>query len=147
MSDRRRTLRHNDFLARAAFAPDDVYRHTTQGWRYIPIHPFADEDAVLRSLGLSPDACTSVDAWWEIDDDATLLQTRTASRDDPPGLWIVPRNGEERWVHLVAVLPVSLITRPSFEAAMLRFRQAGFPKERAWDTAVHRLDDTSEHFN
>ncbi len=142
MNTRHRTLRHNDFLARAAFAPDDVYRHTVYGWRYIPIHPFADEEESLRSLGLSSDACTSVDAWWEIDDDATLLQTRTASRTDPPGLWIVPRDGKDRWIYLIAVLPASVITRPLFEASMLRFKQAGFPHKTSWDKPQHRIADT-----
>jgi hypothetical protein len=42
------------FESRAQFAPDQVLRHTTAGWRYIAIHPFADDHGRGRELAAVP---------------------------------------------------------------------------------------------
>jgi hypothetical protein len=62
-----RARRWADFRRRADYAPQDVYRHRTRGWEYIPIHPFGDEPDLLDRLGLCPGDCRSADAWWGID--------------------------------------------------------------------------------
>src|SRR5438309_1043952 len=70
--DKLRAKRWADFRRRVEHAPASVYRHRTRGWEYIPVHPFADEPAELARLGLRPEDCGGVDAWWGIDGDATL---------------------------------------------------------------------------
>src|SRR5689334_10885128 len=71
-----RARRWADFRRRADYALRDVDRHRARGWEYIPVHPFGDEPAVLKRLGLLAGDCRSADAWWGIDGDATLLETR-----------------------------------------------------------------------
>src|SRR5579885_1791193 len=87
MSDRLKAARYRDFLQRAHFAPDPVYLHRSGGWQYILIHPFADESDILARLKLRPEDCSSVDAWWAIDGDATLVESYAQStlRVRPPG--------------------------------------------------------------
>jgi hypothetical protein len=98
------------------------------GWEYIPVHPFGDESEVLTRLGLQPEDCRSVDAWWGIDGDATLLQSGVAGAlFGPAGLYAKPTLHEEGWVYLVAVFDAPFVTRAAFEAAMVRFADVGFP--------------------
>lgn len=136
MNDLCRAARLADFQKRADFAPEDVYRHLTRGWRYILIHPFADEPEILARLGMVAENCTATDAWCEIDDDAMLLQIRTVSGTDTAGLWIapVPVRDKKCWTHRIAVLPTPFITRPAFEATMARFVAIGFPQHMAWNS-------------
>jgi hypothetical protein len=75
MEDAFRAKRWRDFRRRAEYAPDSVYRHRTRGWEYIPVHPFGDEPDVLARLGLRPEDCRTADAWWGIEDDATLIES------------------------------------------------------------------------
>jgi hypothetical protein len=128
MLDELRLLRWRDFCRRADFSPTSVYHHCSEGWKYIPIHPFADETSDLIRLGMKPCDCRAVDAWWGIKDDATLVQVWTAvDHDRPAGLYARQTEHEERWVYLVAVLDVSLISRESFEDVLSRFALLGFP--------------------
>src|SRR5262245_35590417 len=121
MSDQFRAERWADFRRRADHAPASVYRHRTHGWDYIPIHPFRDWSADLARLGIRPDDCFSVDAWWGIDGDATLLESRVVGvgNGGPARLFAKPTDDDERWVNLVAVLDGPFITRTAFEAAMV----------------------------
>jgi hypothetical protein len=120
----RRDLRWNDFRRRADHAPDSVYRHSISGWAYIPIHPFADEPELLSRLGLRPEDCRAVDAWWCLEGDATLLQTQ-ASR--PSAFYAQGTGNDEHWVYLRAILGVPYITRVAFESTMTHFAELGFP--------------------
>lgn len=120
--------RWSNFRRRAANAPESVYRHRTHGWEYIPIHPFGDEPDILARPGLRSEDCYSADAWWGIDGDATLLESRIVGvLSGPARLFAKPTIHEERWVYLVAVFDASFITRAAFESAMVRFAEAGFP--------------------
>ena len=121
-----RARRWENFRRRARYAPEDVYRHRTRGWEYVPVHPFGDEPEVLRRLGLAPDECHSADAWWGIDGDATLLQSCVGR---PGRLFAHPTPHWERWVYLVAVFEAPYVTRQAFEAAMCVFADAGFPRD------------------
>jgi hypothetical protein len=128
MIDPLRARRWCDFRRRIEFAPESVYLHRSGGWTYIPIHPFADEAADLARLGIAPEDCWGVDAWWGIEGDATLVQSciaRPAHR--PPGLYARRTEHDQGWVYLIAVLDVPAITRESFEAALSRFASLGFP--------------------
>ena len=118
-----RARRWEDFRRRADYAPQNVYRHRTRGWEYIPVHPFGDEPEVLERLGLQPGDCRSADAWWGIDGDATLLESRAG---DAATLFAKPWN---QWVYLVAVVGAPFVTREAFEGAMVRFADAGFPRD------------------
>jgi hypothetical protein len=121
--------RWNNFRSRRDYAPEDVYHHRTHGWEYIPVHPFGDESEVLARLGLRPEDCFSADAWWSIDGDATLLESSVVgSYPGPARLFAKPTQHQERWVYLVAVFAAPFVTRVAFEAAMVRFAEAGFPR-------------------
>src|SRR5687767_6201770 len=83
--------RWEDFRRRADYAPQSVYRHRGRGWEYIPIHPFGDEPEDLQRLNLRAEDCRSVDAWWGIEEDATLLESAVVSiAQRPPGLYAKP---------------------------------------------------------
>ena len=134
MSKDYREIRWADFQRRVRFQsgdrPQTVYRHLSRDWQYIPIHPFADELDDLIRLNLRPDDCRSVDAWWGIDGDATLLESGIIGYcPGPARLYAKPTKHDERWVYLVAVLDAPFVTRVAFEAAMVRFADAGFPKD------------------
>ena len=122
-----RARRWEDFRRRADYAPHNVYRHRTRGWEYIPIHPFGDEPQVLERLGLQASDCRSADAWWGIDGDATLLESRVG---DSAELFAKPTPHWERWVYLVAVFDAPFIRREAFEKAMCHFADAGFPHDQ-----------------
>jgi hypothetical protein len=128
-----RALRWADFQRRVTFAPASVYHHRTHGWRYIPMHPFGDEPDVLARLGLRPEDCQFVDAWWDIDGDATLLETSVAGASQmTPGLFAKGTATDEEWVYLVAVFDAPYVTRQVFEQAMAEFADFGFPRDRRY---------------
>lgn len=124
--------RRSDFRRRADYAPQNVYRHATHGWEYIPVHPFGDEPVLLARLELRPEDCRSADAWWSIDGDATLLQSTVVGGSPGPeqlaGLFAEATSHPEGWVYLVAIFDAPFVTRVAFEAAMVRFADAGFPR-------------------
>jgi hypothetical protein len=129
MADIFQAKRWRDFRRRADYAPESVYRHPTRGWEYIPVHPFGDEPEVLSHLGLRPEDCRTADAWWGIDDDATLLESGVVGI--LPGsarLFAKATPHDKRWVYLVAVFDAPFVTRAAFEAAMVQFADAGFPR-------------------
>ena len=123
-----RRWRWRDFRRRVDHAPQNVYRHRTRGWEYIPIHPFGDEAADLARLNLRPEECWGVDAWWGIDGDATLFQSSVASISGRPAQLLVHATPHrERRVYVRAVIDAPFITRSAFEAAMEVVADAGFP--------------------
>jgi hypothetical protein len=127
-----RARRWEDFRRRAEYAPQNVYRHRMRGWEYIPVHPFGDEPEVLERLSLRPSDCRGADAWWGIDGDATLMESRVG---DSAELFAKPTPYWERWVYLVAVFDAPFVTREAFEEAMCRFADAGFPRDPRFQLA------------
>jgi hypothetical protein len=121
-----RARRWNDFRRRADYAPQEIYRHRIRGWEYVPVHPFGDEPEVLDRLGLQPNDCRMVDAWWAIDGDATLLESRVGTTAE---LFAKATSQPEQWVYLVAIFNAPFVTREAFEEAMCRFADAGFPRD------------------
>ena len=107
-NNKMRSRRWANFRRRADYTPEDVYRHRTRGWAYIPIHPFGDEPELLARLSLVPEGCHSVDSWWGIDGDATLLH---ASVGVLVGLYAKPTPHWERWVYLAAFFDAPYVTR------------------------------------
>ncbi|HZS10400.1 MAG TPA: hypothetical protein VFD58_36560 [Blastocatellia bacterium] len=120
-----------DFLSRVDYAPEDVYRHRQTGWQYIPVHPFADEPEVLSRLNLKPDDCWSSDAWLAVNNDATLIQSRTVKVCcEQPGLYASQNNDELHWPYLRVIVDAPCITRMILESAMTQFVLLGFPDSR-----------------
>ena len=108
-------------------APETVYRHRTHGWSSFR-SPIADDTEVARKAGC-PEDCRTADAWWGIDDDATLVESAVVDVvGGPARLFAKATPHEERWVYLVAVFDAPFITRDAFETAMVRFAEAGFPQ-------------------
>ncbi len=129
-----RALRWNDFRRRADYNPEAVYRHRTLGWEFIPVHPFGDELAHLTRLGMEPEDCLGVDAWWGVNQDATLLESSIARVSSyRPGLYARKTEHEEGWVYLRVVFELPCITRQAFEAAMTQFTALGFPDAELFD--------------
>jgi hypothetical protein len=122
--------RWESFQKRAALAPEAIYRHRTRGWEYIPVHPFGDDEPeVLERLGLRPEDCRNADAWWGINGDATLLEGGVIEPGESAGLYAKATPHAEGWVYLVAMIDAPFITRVAFEEAMVRFAEAGFPRD------------------
>ena len=113
-----REKRVKDFERRASYAPDTVYRHATRGWRYIPVHDFADETA--RPV-------QGVDCWCLLGTDAALLECTTREQSSrQSGLYLRIDPGKPCWPKLQAVIPKPL-TRMVVEGVMERFVALGFP--------------------
>jgi hypothetical protein len=128
--DAHRERRWDEFRRRADFAPHTVYRHRVHGWEYLPVHPFADEAELLGRLGMRPEDCVSVDAWWGIDEDATLVEATVVGRSSrPAGLFAKATDEEDQRVYLLAVFDAPFVTRAAFEGAMTQFVEAGFPRD------------------
>lgn len=117
--------RIEDFERRAAYAPDSVYQHRTRGWRYIPVHHFADESSMLAP---------AVDCWCLLGADAALLECLASEHSSlAPGLYARVDAESPCWPKLQARVPEPL-TRAVVEAIMERFVEIGFP-----DTLLSRL--------
>lgn len=134
-----RRRRWKDFRRRVACAPNSIYQHCTHGWEYIPVHPFADESEDLARLKVQPDDCRRVDAWWGIDEDATLLESIVTphSPHRPAGLYAKVTTDPKRWAYLLAVIDAPRITRAAFEDAMSRFAQLGFPRGERFQLDIY----------
>jgi hypothetical protein len=108
------------FESRARCSPDQVLTHVNNGWRYIAVHPFADDHELLSRLNWPPERCVSVDAYWECAGDVHFLQVHTDQSFRGPGLyyrWC----GTDAWAaNLVAVADRSPVLRVPFEAIMTK---------------------------
>lgn len=128
------SVRWSDFRRRADHAPEAICRHRPFGWEYIPVHPFGDERELLLRLGIEPPDYWGVDAWWGVNEDATLLESIVAKMTQyKPGLYARKTEHEEGWVYLRAVFKLPFITRQAFEAAMGQFIALGFPEAELFD--------------
>jgi hypothetical protein len=129
-----RAQRWADFRRRVDHAPEAVFLHRTLGWEYVPVHPFGDDPDHLAQIGIRPEDCWGVDAWWGVHGDATLLESSIATvAGCKPGLYARKTGHDKGWVYLRAVFELSFITREAFEAAMVRFDTLGFPDAGLFD--------------
>ncbi len=71
-ANRNRRARIRGFMRRATISPADVQSHGD--WRFIAIHPFADDAETLARIGIAPADCVSADAWLCTGGDEILLQ-------------------------------------------------------------------------
>ena len=128
---RMRSIRLNDFKRRAEYSPNSVYQHMERGYRYIPVHPFADEPDVLNYLGIDKNECWKVDAWLELDDDACFLQVYSSKYDEyrEPGFYARILKEGERWLYLWATTESDCITIQEFENIIVKYVELGAPKK------------------
>ena len=113
-----------DFQARVSFSEDSAYQHKSHLWRYVPVHPFADELEHLARLEVESRSCIAVDAYWEIDGDVVFCEVVCAeSSERRVGDYI--RTREDGGNIVLASIQSSSISRAEFEAAMTRFYQSG----------------------
>lgn len=112
-----------DFEQRARHAPEQVYQHRAQGWRYIPVHPFADELELLAQLGWQPEQCTAVDALWHRADEIIMLQVSTQAAAQLPVQQTQMQPDPQGYRYLISIIDAPCLTRPLFEAQMLAWSQ------------------------
>ncbi len=121
MNDQR-DLRLADFDARARFDPEGLFEDASVG-SYIAVHPMADEEEVLKRLGVTRDTCTSVDCYWKYDDDVYFLQVDSStSNPRETGLWARTSEREPHHVNLVAVVEEHDVTRETVHRVMHLFK-------------------------
>jgi len=108
-----------DFEARVSHAPGDVLRHLQREWRYIPVHPFADDDLILKRIGWEPGRCLNVDAYWECEGDVYFVQVEAEGQSKRTrGLYY--QLTDAGGFNLVAVVDGRPIVRETFESALTR---------------------------
>ena len=130
---RQRKARLRDFESRAAY-DNDVRRY--REWRYITVHPFADEMELIARLGLAPDDCKSADVWWHTGSDIVLLQT--VAGGDPPFATTVRWCNDPPYLSIVAELSSPTTTLVELHASMDRIATIGLQK-RFGDRRVRTL--------
>ncbi len=121
----RRRQRYADFKHRCLIAPTDVCIHAERAWKYIPIHCFADELTAEEKLYFK--GHHTVDCWWGVDGDATLLQCKAIAGVIPRYTLQIIRS-DHAWIYLSAELNCEYITPQHIEEVMNIFYEIGFPK-------------------
>jgi hypothetical protein len=117
--------RLDEFESRAQYAPEDVMVHVNSGWRYISIHPFADDHQLLERLNWPSDRCQNIDAYWECAGDVYFVQMVTAGQSiRAPGFYYRWTGDDVYVANLVAVVESGSIVRQAFESVMSRFALA-----------------------
>ena len=113
-----RQIRVEDFESRATFSLGSVYRHGTRGWRYVPVHSFADE---------KDGTCPCVDCWCLLGEDVALLECwDSAHAKAEPGLYARIESEVAHWPKLLAVVSSPLV-RAKVEEVMEQYASLGFP--------------------
>ena len=122
---RQRKQRLRDFEGRIKFGGDvRTYRH----WRYITVHPFADERDLLARLEMQPEECRNADVWWHTGNDVVLLSMVAAGKERRPtkGIW----SGHRQHLSIVTHVPDETTTIQRLHEAMDRIAAVGLPKRQ-----------------
>jgi hypothetical protein len=120
---RQRKSRLRSFESRALHDGDV---RTYRDWRYITVHPFADEPELLARLTMSPDDCKSADVWWHTGTDVALLQTYTGG--DAPFATTMRWFGDPPYISIIAELSTATTTLVQLHELMDRIAPHGLPK-------------------
>lgn len=120
---RQRKQRLRDFEQRVRF-DEDV--RTYRQWRYVTVHPFADETELLARLEMQPEECRQADVWWHTGNDVVLLQTIAVGKEKQPtkAFW----HGNKPYLSIVTHLPDTLVTIERLHEAMDRIVKCGLPR-------------------
>lgn len=62
---------------RLEYSPENVFFVDGFDWRYIPVHPVADELWWFEKFGQSPEICIGADFYWQFDGDVAFLELST----------------------------------------------------------------------
>jgi hypothetical protein len=117
--------RLDGFESRAQYSPEDALIHINSGWRYIAIHPFADDHQLLERLNWPSDRCQNIDAYWECAGDVYFVQMVAAGQSlRAPGFYYQWAGNDDYAANLVAVVESGPIVRQAFESVMSRFARA-----------------------
>lgn len=113
-------FRLRDFRRRKDYSPSSVNLHDALNHEYIPIHPFSDDEELLARLELSASECKSVDAWWNMGADVSLIGiwSRVIQKDRKVGIYASWPKGKQRNLYIMAVVDSETITRSLFEEVM-----------------------------
>ncbi|MFC2995158.1 hypothetical protein ACFODO_07735 [Acinetobacter sichuanensis] len=125
--------RNLNFVKRCQYNHDEILEHKLYGWKYLPIHIFADDSKQIQEYGLSKEMCQSVDIWWGVDGDATLLECRAVNNIEKNRYTIFEANNDGNWVYLLGEINISYVTRQDVENAMSYFYKLGYPSKNILD--------------
>ena len=120
---RQRKARIRDFERRAEYS-DDVRQY--RDWRYITVHPFADEPEVLARISMPPEDCRSADVWWHTGSDVALLQTYAGA--ESPFVTSVCWFGHPPYLSIISELATETTTIEQLHELMDRIAAVGLPK-------------------
>lgn len=91
------------------------------------IHPFADDHPLLAQIGVQPEECWGVDAYWRSEDDVHLFRVLSARGESArnAGLYASKADNDVYFLNLVGIVEQPAITRDLFEEVMARFADSG----------------------
>lgn len=120
---RQRRFRLRDFQRRYWY---DGERRSYRDWRYVIVHPFADDLALLDRLGMAPSECRNADVWWATGKDVVLLQTRAVGEAGQATvrIWCA----RPPYLSIIARLPDSVTTIQRLHETMDRIASCGLPR-------------------
>lgn len=129
--------RFKDFDQRRADNPHLVLV-SDRGWEYIPIHPCADEHALLSELNWPAERCVSVDFYWRYGVDVAFVQVLAegASGDMRSGIYARRADNNAYLFNIVAVLRTQVVTRANLREVMDRCMSLGLSSDGFSDTTV-----------
>jgi hypothetical protein len=118
-----RKQRLKDFEKRVKIDPTNVMIDLNYNWQLIPIHPMADELELLAQLGVKPEKCREVDAYWQVNNDVFFLQVISY---DPTwkniGLYVrLNKHAVPFMINLVAIVEEPTIITSVFEQVLKQF--------------------------
>ncbi len=119
--------RLRNFKTRASYSPGDVLVNPIEAQDYIPIHPFGDDNDLIKKIGLEASDCKAVDAYWHMGTDISFLQvgTRDIYSSFEPGYYAQWSKKKKEYLILTCVTQSDFITRSEFEGIMSRFSKMG----------------------
>ena len=91
--------------------------------RYISVNPMADEDDLLRQLGISRESCTKVDLYWHFKDDVWFVQLQGKLYSDR-SIGIYARIASNGYMNIVAALVEEAISSATVEKTLRRISLA-----------------------
>jgi hypothetical protein len=98
-----------------------------EGWLLWNVHPFADERELLARLELTPDSCTTADAYWRTRADVYFVQIIGPRVGRP---CIESRRGPRGMLTIILGLAAPEVEFGSVIAALRRAHALGLP--RTW---------------
>lgn len=115
-----------DFELRAGEDSRNADVVAPEGWLYITVHPCGDEPEVLDRVGVLPEDCQSVDAYWNVGSDVAFLQVSCVETEAEEAFTIRRANNDAYLFNLTAAVAAPFVTHALIHSAMRRFFRWGF---------------------